>query len=574
MTVTINPDRGAPLDILLCPFGTRGDVTPFVRIAQTLQSHGHRVRITPAPSLESILLDYDLETYPIPYDNEAFLKFGLLSGVKKGLALVNGTFSTLKGWQKENFQAQWAASIDRGNKDTDKRPFVADALIMTMPNMIHGSLAQRLSVPLFFVQPNPRYPTRAWPHTTLNPQSTIFETCDKNIESWTEEEKKVWKRYYRSLVNSIRKEDLGLRPLSSKHWPNPFWALDIPAPCIVSSSVLEKPEDVRESCAMVGYIFPELPKSFKPPPGLEDFLSTNKKIIYVDFASNVHDDKVALTALVLDAVKNSGVRAVIRKAWYAGESPPTGVFVTNDIPHSWLFPRVSLVVHAAGAGTTAMALKCGIPSAPVPIRGDQFMWSKRLEQLEAAPKAVFMRDLTSEKLARLIEEGLDPKYAAGAARIAKLLAPEPDGSLKLVELWHDYMLRIGGYPVPCSLLPGRNAVWKVRDKPAVRLSVLAAHVLDAEGKLGYDQLDLIKVTDWDKHACMKPSAVPRDPATDEVRLSRIKQGAFDFAEAEKAAKAYVGKNSAPAQSDEEGNGVSADNDRRSVVQQVLSGWDA
>jgi UDP:flavonoid glycosyltransferase YjiC (YdhE family) len=51
------------------------------------------------------------------------------------------------------------------------------------------------------------------------------------------------------------------------------------------------------------------------------------------------------------------------------------VFLLDNIPHDWLFPRVSCVVHHGGAGTTAIGLKCGKPTMIVPCtyRGSAFL---------------------------------------------------------------------------------------------------------------------------------------------------------------------------------------------------------
>ena len=37
------------------------------------------------------------------------------------------------------------------------------------------------------------------------------------------------------------------------------------------------------------------------------------------------------------------------------------VEVEGPVPHTWLFPRCSVIVHHGGAGTTATALYAGVP---------------------------------------------------------------------------------------------------------------------------------------------------------------------------------------------------------------------
>ncbi|MFC7471430.1 glycosyltransferase [Actinomadura keratinilytica] len=46
------------------------------------------------------------------------------------------------------------------------------------------------------------------------------------------------------------------------------------------------------------------------------------------------------------------------------------------------------MVHHAGAGTVASALRAGIPSVPVPVTADQPFWAGRLTALGAATAPV------------------------------------------------------------------------------------------------------------------------------------------------------------------------------------------
>jgi sterol 3beta-glucosyltransferase len=44
-------------------------------------------------------------------------------------------------------------------------------------------------------------------------------------------------------------------------------------------------------------------------------------------------------------------------------------------------PRVQPSRVHCGAGTTAAALRAGIPAVAIPIAGDQSIWARRLQQL-------------------------------------------------------------------------------------------------------------------------------------------------------------------------------------------------
>lgn len=188
--------QSQPLDVLIIIHGTRGDAQPYVRIAQILQNtYGHRVRLAGPPSSERLLHDENgLEYRSTGHDLTSFLKFDHRNFASKLRGFINGDVSQLKQLQAEIFDAHWYACVDKGNKN--ERPFVADAIISSPVVFSSMSLAQRLGVPLFLLHANPRSPTRAWPHSAVNPTDTILQDCDKNFKSWASEESKYVGKYH------------------------------------------------------------------------------------------------------------------------------------------------------------------------------------------------------------------------------------------------------------------------------------------------------------------------------------------------------------------------------------------
>jgi hypothetical protein len=322
---------------------------------------------------------------------------------------------------------------------------------------------------------------------------------------------------------------------------------------------------------MIGYSFEAAPSSFQPTQALLKFLSSGSKpVIYVDFSSNVVLDLKHLTSVILEAVQAAGVRAIIRKSWFEADAVPLGIFITGDLPHSWLFPQVDLIVHACGAGITAMALRSGKPSVAIPIRGDQYLWAKRLEQIGAAPAALSAKSVDASKFSAAIKQALQPQYRLAAEGRAKALALERNGADVAVELWHRHMLDSKGYLPPCSILATRAAVWSIRAKPVVKLSALAAHILTRDMLLRYGDLELIRRVDWEVFNALKGPTAPNGDETDIVRQKRIAQGAFDFDLLSKSA----GSSSLTAITDEEGgvNGRIKEDSQGAIALRVTSEW--
>lgn len=89
-----------------------------------------------------------------------------------------------------------------------------------------------------------------------------------------------------------------------------------------------------------------------------------------------------------------------------------------------LFPRVAAVVHHAGAGTSAAALRAGAPSVPVPVTADQPFWAARLASIGAATEPIPFAKLTEERLAGALGRVVRQAYARAASVAARHMATE------------------------------------------------------------------------------------------------------------------------------------------------------
>jgi sterol 3beta-glucosyltransferase len=113
-------------------------------------------------------------------------------------------------------------------------------------------------------------------------------------------------------------------------------------------------------------------------------------------------DRRTLLAALLPAV---GMRRVLFYPGWSGieaSDLPANVLAIGDTPHDWLFPRVSMVVHHGGAGTSHSAVRAGVPSVVIPFAGDQFFWADCLRRAGVAPPPVAAKDMTASALARAI----------------------------------------------------------------------------------------------------------------------------------------------------------------------------
>jgi UDP:flavonoid glycosyltransferase YjiC (YdhE family) len=134
--------------------------------------------------------------------------------------------------------------------------------------------------------------------------------------------------------------------------------------------------------------------------------------------------------IAVDALRKAGVRGVLSGFEAEGDD----MFAIGDTPFDWLFPRMAALVHHAGAGTTALGLKAGVPVVAAPGIADQFYWANRLTALGLTPDAMRQKKLDADRLAAAIRKAIDdPCYRARTQDIKAKLDAE-DGVTPVLDL--------------------------------------------------------------------------------------------------------------------------------------------
>ncbi|OCK78638.1 glycosyltransferase family 1 protein [Lepidopterella palustris CBS 459.81] len=505
-------ERPPRLNIVIQVVGSRGDVQPFVALGQVLKSkYGHRVRIATHPIFQEFVEANGLEFFSIGGDPVALMAFMVknprfLPGIA---SLRNGDISRQRDQMFEIFKGCWRSCIETGNgfgtvSSADvMRPFVADAIIANPPSFAHIHCAERLGVPLHIMFTMPWSPTREFPHPLARIKSTNADPGMTNFVSYAAVDMMIWQGLG-DAINQFRKKALGLEPISLLWAPGMASRLKIPHTYFWSTALIPKPRDWSSNITVSGFCHLRLASSYTPNPDLVKFLESGRKPIYIGFGSIVVSDSLAFTELILEAVQKAHVRAVISKGWggfatYNKGIPPE-VFVVGNVPHDWLFPRVSCVVHHGGAGTTAAGLLAGKPTVVVPFFGDQPFWGSVIAKAGAGPHPIPYKELTSEALAEEIKAALQPQVCEKAVALAKALNQE-EGSENAAKSFHD-ALDIN--TLRCSLDSKQTAVWRVKNT-SLRLSALAAAVLMEEKLLSFGDLQRYRAIEYD------PEDGPWDP---------------------------------------------------------------
>ncbi|MGH8758943.1 MAG: glycosyltransferase, partial [Burkholderiales bacterium] len=98
---------------------------------------------------------------------------------------------------------------------------------------------------------------------------------------------------------------------------------------------------------------------------------------------------------------------------------PETVVHANYLPLNLLLPRVSIVVHHGGIGTTAQALLSGVPQLIIPSFSDQLDNARRVEHLGCGMALEDSNDLSS--LTGKLRQLLKPDVGAACHTIQTLM---------------------------------------------------------------------------------------------------------------------------------------------------------
>jgi len=249
----------------------------------------------------------------------------------------------------------------------------------------------------------------------------------------------VW-AIMRSLTNAARRDVLKLPPLS---WRDPYGMMDRyewPVLYGHSPAVLPPPRDWPDWVTVTGFWFLDRAEDWRPPADLVRYLEAGPPPVYVGFGSMTTDSPSETSKLVLRALALTGNRAVLDTGWggLSGEVGSPDVYLVNNVPHDWLFPRMSAVVHHGGVGTTHAGIRAGVPSVIVPFLPDQRFWGHHVWKLGVGTRPIPRAQVSVQRLDEAIRVATtDQNMRERAASIGRRIRTE-DGVARAVEAFRAY----------------------------------------------------------------------------------------------------------------------------------------
>lgn len=395
--------------IAIAAMDSRGGIQPYLALALGLRAAGHDVRMIAPTNVTAMLAEAGIEHAPLSGDVEAEARRIGSEAHGSPMAGMRVAAREMERWTAIHTSEAYEAC--RGQ----------ELVLGGIGGMaVALSAAEKAGAPFLEAELQPiGAPTARYQGVLFGSTPRLLGGVGRQL-SHRATDLGIWMPF-RSGMQKARREVLGLEGRPQAHLANPVLYG-------FSRHVVPLPEGGRRERRVTGYWFlPEDPARTLPPD-VESFLAASDgPVVSIGFGSMAGQDDEAVTDLVVGAVRDAGVRAVLLSGWggLASGAADADVHVATELPHDRLFPRMAAVVHHGGAGTTGAGIRAGVPAVVVPFGVDQPFWASRVVALGVGPRPIPRARLTRAALADALRSAVgDQAMARRAASLGASVRAE------------------------------------------------------------------------------------------------------------------------------------------------------
>lgn len=398
------------MKVMIAPVGSRGDVQPLLGLGVRLEAAGHDVLVCAAENFEGLVRGVGLAYTSGGRDVQAAVE-AEGEGVFNPMGFIRVARSVLR--------EQHALILEAG------RRFGPDVLLVTPLLLAGPNVSELLGCRLVWTSMFPSvFPSARYAYPLFGWRGRWPWV---NRLSWV-----VGERMTRALfseVDTLRVEH-GLAPVTDLYG---FLSAAGPMLLAFPEHVMPLPSDWPKQAQATGFWY--LDEDAPLPAEVEAFLDAGPPPVYVGFGSMPVADREARTRAIVAAIEASGRRGLLSAGWgdLGGGALPPSILRLPAVSHRRLFPRVAAVAHHCGAGTTAAALRAGVPQVPVPHGFDQPLWADRITALGVATPPL-PRSFKPQALGAALRHAAEDPTLRAAAQAAAVEIGRQDGCGEAVRL--------------------------------------------------------------------------------------------------------------------------------------------
>lgn len=388
------------MKVVVVAYGSRGDVQPFMALAAGLIARGHECLLVAPGAHRDVAATIGVPYFPL---DDRLADFFLededvtaaQTAARPSAALVLRTFRKLR----RELATYLPLLLDQMTEATSGGVDVVVQVYDELPFEQAHHLAERLGVPWVIATLSPNFVVSAHHPSKMLPPGHDYPRVVNRASHLL---RTIMRSVGRRDVRRWRTRRLGManRWRQSNRLRTPGGGAVAMLHCY-SPAVLPTAPDWPASALTTGFLYSQPlggAGGWTVPDDLRDFLAAGDPPVCVGFGSVRGRDPVELGQLVLDGVRRGGRRAVVVRAGGSIEvrGEHDDVLVVDEVPYSWLFPRVAAVVHGGGVGISSEAARAGVPQVcllPVP---EPRAWADVLTRAGLAPPATMQLMVTAQ----------------------------------------------------------------------------------------------------------------------------------------------------------------------------------
>lgn len=381
------------MKILLIAVGTRGDIEPFLAIAELLDRNEQSVICCFPEQFRGITKDSGFEFVGL---TPKYLK---MLESKEGIIAMGGKanlFQKIRAYyvlyKKATIVNKIMCKEQRELIEAEQPDRIIHHIKAIFP-LIHEALNPNKTI---LVSPIPYivHPVRGHAHIGFKNMGGYLNKLTYKLANW-------------GLLKNLQGATKGLynkKEITSKKI---LYALkNVKTIYSVSPFLFEPSPSWKDNVKILGYHERNKAINWTPDASLLQFIEQNKNLVFITFGSMVNADPRGKTDLILRVLNKLNIPAIINLG-NGGLVKPENfksdtIFFVPNIPYEWLLPKVDYMVHHGGSGTTHMAMKYCCPSFIIPHIIDQFLWNDINSKKGLGPKGVSINRLTETNFESLL----------------------------------------------------------------------------------------------------------------------------------------------------------------------------
>ncbi len=401
--------------IVVTTIGSLGDLHPKIAIATQLRQRGHDIVFATHKEYQDKIETLGFEFHRMRPDNTALND---PEEMARMMDLKTGTEYVIKNWV--------CASLRDTYSDLMASAQGADLIITGEGVLAARLVAEKRGIP--------------WVFSVLQPASFLSNYDPSVLPVFT------FLSRMRGLGSITNRAVLQLSKLMTKSWVEPIHQLrqelDLPplkshpllkdkySPYLVLalfSQALAKPQpDWPTNAVSTGFAFYDGNDAKADLSSeLQTFLDAGEPPIVFTLGSAAVMAPGRFYQESIEATQRLNHRAVL----LMGKNTlpvtlPKDILALRYVPYSQIFPHACAIAHQGGVGTTAQALRAGVPTLVMPYSHDQPDNAARVERLGTS-QTISRKQYSASRVAKQLGELLsDASYAAKAADIGERIRGE------------------------------------------------------------------------------------------------------------------------------------------------------